>query len=192
MIDRPRDDKGLFKPSGIKSFTGSRVCRRCNVEKECTHENFRVSNKGTDVECVATICRSCDNESSRKRHEARRNDPDYKERRKASREKHKIKRPETQLFNNYRTVDRLKGWVNDLTKETVKEITGHPCVYCGATDKIGLDRLDNSKPHNRNNVVPACGKCNVIRGDYFTVEEMLNIIGPAVRAVQKFREANKP
>lgn len=33
MIDRPRDDKGLFKPSGIKSFTGSRVCRRCNVEE---------------------------------------------------------------------------------------------------------------------------------------------------------------
>lgn len=36
------------------------------------------------------------------------------------------------------------------------------CHYCGESDwhKLGCDRIDNSKPHTIDNVVPCCEKCN--------------------------------
>lgn len=37
-----------------------------------------------------------------------------------------------------------------------------PCHYCGAMgwEIMGCDRVDNSKPHTPDNVVPCCAKCN--------------------------------
>ena len=42
------------------------------------------------------------------------------------------------------------------------------CCYCGETDwhKLGADRIDNSKPHSKENCVCACEKCNVERRDF--------------------------
>ena len=39
------------------------------------------------------------------------------------------------------------------------------CVYCGETDwtKLGLDRIDNDRPHDVNNVLCSCHDCNVER-----------------------------
>ena len=39
---------------------------------------------------------------------------------------------------------------------------GCKCVYCGETDwhKLGLDRIDNDKPHDRWNTVCSCHACN--------------------------------
>lgn len=36
------------------------------------------------------------------------------------------------------------------------------CSYCGETDwhKLGVDRIDDSKPHTIENCVCCCGKCN--------------------------------
>ena len=51
-----------------------------------------------------------------------------------------------------------------LTPEwMIENIFSKPCHYCGETDwtKIGCDRIDNSKPHTPDNVVPCCWKCNV-------------------------------
>lgn len=30
---------------------------------------------------------------------------------------------------------------------------------------MSLDRIDNLKPHNQNNVNPSCVRCNLTRGD---------------------------
>ena len=51
------------------------------------------------------------------------------------------------------------------------------CLYCGETDwiKLGLDRIDNSKPHTPDNVVTCCEKCNTKRGNK-SYEEFLKEI----------------
>lgn len=50
-----------------------------------------------------------------------------------------------------------------LTKEWIVEnIFSKLCHYCGESDwtKLGCDRIDNSKPHTPENVVPCCFECN--------------------------------
>ena len=44
--------------------------------------------------------------------------------------------------------------------------SGQKCVYCQKDDwtELGCDRIDNSKPHTPDNVVPCCGECNIKRG----------------------------
>ena len=54
-----------------------------------------------------------------------------------------------------------------------------PCFYC---DKItqnqgyGLDRLDNSRGYDEDNVVPCCGSCNVIRSDILSPSQLLYLM----------------
>lgn len=60
--------------------------------------------------------------------------------------------------------DKKLGWTNDLTIEFVKELFTHNCFYCGSFEKMSLDRIDNSKPHNQDNVVGSCVNCNLTRG----------------------------
>lgn len=44
--------------------------------------------------------------------------------------------------------------------------SGQTCHWCGETDwkKLGCDRIDNSKPHTPDNVIPSCWNCNNKRG----------------------------
>lgn len=75
----------------------------------------------------------------------------------------------------------------DMTALEILAMIGKPCVYCGSTtDNRGLDRIDNSLPHIKGNVQTACGDCNIMRGDRFTVEEMM-VIGAAVAMVKAAR-----
>lgn len=55
----------------------------------------------------------------------------------------------------------------DLTYEIVENIiTNEPCYWCGETDwkKLGLDRIDNYRPHTFNNIICSCKRCNTLRG----------------------------
>ena len=50
-----------------------------------------------------------------------------------------------------------------LTAEwIIDNIFNSKCIYCGENDwlKLGADRIDNSKPHIPDNVVPCCKHCN--------------------------------
>lgn len=75
---------------------------------------------------------------------------------------------------NDKKYNRGKG---DLTaKWIVENIFSKPCTHCGETDwtKIGCNRLDNSKPHTKDNVEPCCKKCN---WELAEKERQRNIIG---------------
>lgn len=62
--------------------------------------------------------------------------------------------------------DRRRGRLNDLTLQFVEEMVGKECSYClRKTEKMTLDRIDNSIGHTMNNVVPACSRCNWMRRD---------------------------
>jgi hypothetical protein len=71
------------------------------------------------------------------------------------------------IWEDTRRSDRKKKKLkNDLTKEFIKVLISEPCSYCGE-DKLQmtLDRIDNTKGHLQNNVLPCCVRCNLIRRD---------------------------
>jgi hypothetical protein len=64
--------------------------------------------------------------------------------------------------------DGRKGFTNDLTVEFIERAIRMVCSYCGVPpgkEKMTLDRMDNSRGHSIDNVLPACYRCNVSRGD---------------------------
>lgn len=90
-----------------------------------------------------------------------------------NKEHHKSKRNEyyatvigraNALVNSYKTADREKGRgeVDFDRNWLIENIFSSKCIYCGESDwtKLGCDRIDNSKPHIKCNVVPCCEKCN--------------------------------
>lgn len=79
------------------------------------------------------------------------------------------------LFQKY-----MKRHPGNLSLEKFCELTQQHCYHCGSapsqkylvknvTDDLGtyiyngLDRLDNSKGYDLDNVVPCCGRCNFMR-----------------------------
>lgn len=65
---------------------------------------------------------------------------------------------------DYQTLDKKKNLVSTLTSEWIYNniLSGQVCVYCGENDwqKLGCDRLDNTRAHTPDNCVPCCKKCN--------------------------------
>lgn len=65
----------------------------------------------------------------------------------------------------YKRMDEKNGFGDVIdfdAKWIVENIFSKPCVHCGETDwiKLGCNRLDNTKPHTKDNVEPCCYKCN--------------------------------
>ena len=70
------------------------------------------------------------------------------------------------IFRDCRHSDKRSGRTNDLTKDFVALTINRDCFYCGETLlRMSLDRVDNSKGHTMDNVIPACVRCNYIRKD---------------------------
>lgn len=83
----------------------------------------------------------------------------------------------SKMISAYKNKDNKKNYcLSDITIDWIIEnILYNNCTYCGTSDKIGADRLDNSKGHMKNNCVPCCYRCNAIRSNHFTYEQMLKI-----------------
>lgn len=82
----------------------------------------------------------------------------------------------SQIVGGYNNADKIRGFdiVNNVDSNyVVEKIFTSKCIYCGDSDwtHLGCDRIDNSKPHTPDNVVCACGVCNMERIDRYTVEE---------------------
>ena len=62
------------------------------------------------------------------------------------------------LLRNYRREDKKynRGECNLDVGWIIENIFSKPCTHCGETDwhKLGCNRLDNSKPHTKDNVEP--------------------------------------
>jgi hypothetical protein len=84
-----------------------------------------------------------------------------------------------QLYNTYKNQARLRGYEWLINIDDFALLTKQDCYYCGAApkqeiiksnisgDRIllynGLDRLDNDKDYLIDNVVTACGVCNIAK-----------------------------
>jgi hypothetical protein len=75
-------------------------------------------------------------------------------------------------FSKLRAKNR--GLDFNLTFNDYTILLNKPCFYCLESlshTGVGLDRIDNSKGYQLDNVLPCCGRCNTSRRDNFTVEE---------------------
>jgi hypothetical protein len=85
-----------------------------------------------------------------------------------------------------RARDKKKGRVSDITKEVAADLISQSCVYCGSTERISIDRIDNSLGYVTGNMNPACLRCNLVRGD-MPYQAWL-MVAPAMRAAYEAGE----
>lgn len=85
---------------------------------------------------------------------------------------------ENRMVRLYRHRDKKAGlsicdfddiWLHD-------NITNKPCIYCQSNHQVGADRIDNSKGHTKDNIVPCCKQCNLIRNQFFSHEGFKQIV----------------
>lgn len=88
---------------------------------------------------------------------------------------------------DYRKYDKKHGMETATIEELVTALKGQKCTYCDSYKMVGADRIDNNKGHAIENIVPCCYRCNIVRGDSFSFEEMRDFIAPAILAVEDSR-----
>lgn len=89
------------------------------------------------------------------------------------------------------TITEFSAWYRDLE---------YDCAYCGIPEEhllrtgvltqvghplknLGIDRVDNDRGYEPDNLALCCYACNKVKGDVFTDTEMSNLVGPAIGAV---------
>lgn len=89
------------------------------------------------------------------------------------------------IYWDSRKTDRKHGRKNDLTKEYIATQIAKGCSYCGEKSlRMTLDRIDNTLGHTQTNTVPACIRCNYVRGNM--PYEAWKVVARAMkRAVEK-------
>lgn len=98
--------------------------------------------------------------------------------------RNKVNRSLPQIFRVRRATAIRRGISWTLTLEEFLSLRVGACVYCAGVlpeAGIGLDRIDNAKGYEKENLVPCCATCNYVRGDRFSSEEMTLFLGPAVK-----------
>lgn len=96
----------------------------------------------------------------------------------------------SKMVSAYRCKDKKKGMSCDITNQWfLDNIISKPCFYCGDHENVGCDRIDNSKGHTMDNVVPCCYICNTVRQDNFSVDEMVEL-GKTISYIKLKRSSN--
>ena len=122
---------------------GLKECNKCYEMKAATTEHFGKHTGNKDG--LTYACRVC----------------------KATRDKSYNETPESRY--RYRKYDaNRKGRTFTITQEEFVKIVTAPsgCNYCGTTKVTrSLDRVDNSRGYEKDNVVACCISCNTSKGD---------------------------
>lgn len=106
-------------------------------------------------------------------------------------EEQKKRNKVSKMLSQYRLRDKKKGLICDIDNKWLQDtITNGKCFYCGDTRRLGLDRIDNTKGHTKDNVVVCCYDCNVARANNFTHKEM-QLLGETIKKIKDKRNENK-
>lgn len=104
------------------------------------------------------------------------------------------KRPYEYMYNTF--VNRAKYPVKITYEQYVNLTKQKKCNYCsseirwneyrtkGASSASNLDRKDNSRGYDIDNVVVCCGRCNYAKGSHFTYDEWKKI-GKVIKGFKK-------
>lgn len=105
--------------------------------------------------------------------------------------KQKRKTP-TRRYSRAKDCAKASGHQWTLTIEEYSHLITLPCYYCSGPipeTGIALDRIDNAKEYQTGNVVSCCFVCNTAKMNYFTFDEMIKYIGPAIKSAKLARNA---
>jgi hypothetical protein len=93
------------------------------------------------------------------------------------------------IYYKYKLRDKkyLSGKLDFTIEEFIAMMKDSHCVYCGDTENLGLDRVDNSLGHSRGNVVVCCNLCNMTKGNRFTFDEF-RILGEKINEIKTRRK----
>ena len=70
-------------------------------------------------------------------------------------------------YNTYKKGALDRGYVFSLTFEQFVQFWQKPCIYCGDKIKtIGLDRIDNNRGYEIDNITSCCSRCNRMKLAY--------------------------
>jgi len=172
-----------------------KLCKKCNTSKDIS-EFYKNKNKKDGYHYMCKSCskielqiyRSKNKDKAKKYRELNKNK--FKEYYKLKSKQNWVLNREKVLISNYTKKDNNRNLVCDLTIEWMKEnISNKSCIYCGDTENLGCDRIDNTKGHTKDNVVPCCASCNKTRGDRFSFEEMI-LIGKTIIYINNLRTKN--
>lgn len=92
--------------------------------------------------------------------------------------KYEAKR-QRQTLERWRSIvsrSKKKNIICDITEQDIIELLQSKCVYCGSTTRIEVDRKDSTKGYIKTNIAPACRRCNTIKNNVVTYEEMMTIV----------------
>jgi 5-methylcytosine-specific restriction endonuclease McrA len=163
----------------------TKICSKCKIEKPII-EFFKAKLQKSGLTCR---CKNCIKEYQKIQH--KKYYQEHKEERKAYGRTHNLlpKRIFVAIINNSKprniTINLTENeFINWYTSQEQK------CYYCGRTleeikndikenirhkNRMSVDRKDNNKGYELNNIVLACMRCNTIKSSYFTEKEMLKI-----------------
>lgn len=138
------------------------ICTKCKKNKPI--ESFKNHTRSITKHCYE--CRQYQNiiESSRP--------PDTRVRNIRTK-KHSDTHYYCRKYCAYKKTDITKGFYKDsiefermLPRQYAYSLMNLPCTYCGFFEhsKIGLDRVDPTKPHSTDNVLSCCEPCNIDKG----------------------------
>ena len=80
----------------------------------------------------------------------------------------------------------------DLTFKEYREIAKYKCYYCGNLNNnnekecVGLDRIDNNKGYDKENIVPSCYICNIMK-----LKSDITEFIDKINKILKYRETKK-
>lgn len=105
--------------------------------------------------------------------------PELKRYKRIKKEKTTREKKRTSIKGRYYSIkkrSKKKGLEIDITENDIEKLIDSPCVYCGDTKRIEIDRMDSKKGYTKDNVVSACRRCNTIKNDVVTYAEMIEIV----------------
>lgn len=84
------------------------------------------------------------------------------------------------VFIHYKNNAKQRNIKWNLSEEEFKDIITQPCTYCGESPNIikttsykdkyekinGIDRIDSNKDYSKNNCVPCCQMCNIMKNKF--------------------------
>jgi len=160
----------------------TKICSIC--KKELSTINFCKSPTGKYG--VYSICKKCDCERNKKYCKKHKIEISKREEKRSKCPKRiyyvieksaKIRKMEFNLPKN----DFISWYDNQekkcyYCKRTVDEIKQDIREAKRNKNRLSIDRKNNKKGYELNNIVLACYRCNTIKGNYFTEQEMLKIV----------------
>lgn len=154
LLPKPADKFVICGRNGVKVYKYS-YCRKCyNKSRKKFNKKYYEQNK------VRILTRN----------------------KKYSKENYdKILAAPSNRYSRAKAMAKKRNRCFSLTIEEYMDQLRKPCFYCGSDLQaercgVGLDRIDNSRGYELNNVLPCCRVCNMIRGAHMTVDEAKLVI----------------